>query len=73
MTDTAYDYWINKVADDFRSSRLQEFFEELFNYVFPVNYRSQQRTKLMRFHQNDKKVAQYVHKLEELFSMVGHQ
>jgi len=71
MTDTAYDYWINKVADDFRSSRLQDFFEGLFNYVFPVNYRSQQRTKLMRFHQNNKKVAQYVHELEELFSMVG--
>ena len=71
MTDIAYNYWINKVADNFRNIRLPEFFDGLFNYVFPVNYRSQQRTKLMKCYQNDKKVAQYVHELEELFSMVG--
>jgi hypothetical protein len=67
----AYDFYTQKVSMNFAEWRLQEFFEELFNYCFPVNYRMEQRLKLSQCFQNEKKVSAYVHELEELYNMIG--
>jgi len=45
--------------------------KDFFNYCFPVNYHMEQRLKLKRCFQNDKKVSAYVHELEELYNMIG--
>ena len=67
----AYDFYMKKVSMNFAEWRLQEFFEELFNYCFPVNYRMEQRLKLSQCFQKEKKVSAYVHELEELYNMIG--
>ena len=51
---------------------MSRFYEELFNYCFPVDYRMQLRKNLARCHQNDKTVAEYTHELQELFNMIGN-
>ena len=55
---------------NFSEWKLQEFFEELFNYCFLVNYWMGQQLKLKRWFQNEKKVSVYVHKLKELYNMI---
>ena len=49
-----------------------QFYTELFNYCFPVDYRMQLRKTLARFHQNDKSVSEYTHELQDLFNMIGN-
>jgi len=71
LDGVAYDFYTQKVSMNFANWTLQEFFEELYNYCFPVNYRMEQRLKLKRLFQNDKKVSTYVHELEELYNMIG--
>ena len=50
---------------------LHQFYSELFNFCFPIDYRMQLRKNLARCHQNDKSVAEYTHELHELFNMIG--
>ena len=50
---------------------LKDFFEGLFNYCFPLNYRMQQRKKLDKCFQDEKRVPEYVYELEELFNTIG--
>ena len=69
LTKIAYDFYVQKV--NFSDWKLQEFFEELFNYCFPVDYRMTQRLKLKKCFQNDKRVSAYVHELKELYNMIG--
>ncbi|KAF9470430.1 hypothetical protein BDN70DRAFT_821386, partial [Pholiota conissans] len=71
LSGPAYDYFTQKFALNFDKCTLSEFFDGLFNYCFPVNYRLEQRNKLERAFQNDKSVSAYVHELEELFNLIG--
>jgi len=50
---------------------LKEFFESMFDYCFPVNYRTKQQDKLKRTYQNNKTVTAFVYELEELYNMIG--
>ena len=50
---------------------LTQFYDELFNFCFPIDYRMQIRRNLNRCHQNEKTVTEYVHELTELFNMIG--
>jgi hypothetical protein len=69
----AYSFYMQKVAsDDPNNWNLHQFFTELFNYCFPVDYRQQMRLKLENFYQKQNQtVSDYVFELQELFSMVG--
>lgn len=71
LTDKAYDFYMQKVANDEERWTLTQFYEGLFNYCFPVDYRMQLRKTLARCHQNDRSVTEYVHELQELFNMIG--
>ena len=71
LTDKAYDFYTQKVANNERDWTLTMFYSELFNYCFPVDFRMQLRKRLVRCHQNDKSVAEYTHELNELFNMIG--
>ena len=71
LTGKAYDFYTQKVAINEDRWSVPQFYTELFNYCFPVDYRMQLRKTLARCHQNDKSVAEYTHELQELFNMIG--
>jgi hypothetical protein len=67
----AYDFYTQKVSMNEEEWTLPQFYTELFNYCFPVDYRMQIRRSLARCHQNEKSVTEYTHELLELFNMIG--
>ena len=68
----AYDFYVQKVADNEEKWTLHEFYLELFNYCFPVDYRMQMRKKLNRCYQGENKtIIEYTYELLELFNMIG--
>ncbi|KIM36975.1 hypothetical protein M413DRAFT_77523, partial [Hebeloma cylindrosporum] len=67
----AYDFYVQKVSRNEEDWTLNEFYTELFNFCFPINYRMQLRKKLDRTFQNEKSMSDYSHELEELFNMIG--
>jgi hypothetical protein len=71
LSGKAYDFYTQKVAINEEQWTLTQFYRELFNYCFPVDYRMQLRKTLARTHQNDKSVAEYTHELQDLFNMIG--
>jgi hypothetical protein len=71
LNDKAYDFYTQKVANYEAQWTLSQFYDELFNYCFPVDYRMQIRRTLARCHQNEKSVTEYTHELTELFNMIG--
>ena len=72
LTGKAYDFYTQKVAITEEYWTLPQFYQELFDYCFPVDYRMQLRKTLARCHQNDRTVAEYTHELQELFNMIGN-
>ena len=72
LTDKAYDFYTQKVAINEEQWTVPEFYTELFNFCFPVDYRMQLRKTLARCHQNEKSVAEYTHELQDLFNMIGN-
>ncbi|KAF8800028.1 hypothetical protein BYT27DRAFT_7217359 [Phlegmacium glaucopus] len=71
LAGKAYDFYTQKVSMNEEEWTLPQFYTELFNYCFPIDYRMQMRRALARCHQNEKSVAEYVHELQELFNMIG--
>ncbi|KAF9255789.1 hypothetical protein L218DRAFT_809699, partial [Marasmius fiardii PR-910] len=64
-------FFLQKVANNYKHWKLLEFMNALFNFCFPLNYRSQQRKKLQRCYQNTCLVLECTYKLEMLFNLVG--
>ncbi|KAF8580464.1 hypothetical protein K439DRAFT_1261600, partial [Ramaria rubella] len=50
---------------------LEIFFEELFNYCFPPNFRSEQRRKLASFIQRELPVQDYACQTRVLSNSIG--
>jgi hypothetical protein len=71
LTNKAYDFYTQKVSLNEEQWTLPQFYAELFNYCFPVDYRMQLRKNLSRCHQNKNTVTEYTHELQELFNMIG--
>ena len=71
LSKKAYDFYTQRVANHEADWSLSQFYDELFNYCFPVDYRMQIRRDLARCYQNDKSVIEYTHELTELFNMIG--
>jgi len=67
----AHEFYIREVSGDPYRWRLHDFFTELFNYCFPINFHTKQREKLKRCFQNDKSVRDYVYELNEYWNMIG--
>ena len=70
LEGTTYDFYTQKVSMNFAEWRLKEFFEELFNYCFLINYQTEQHLRLKKCFQKEKRVSAYVHELEELYNMI---
>ncbi|PPR02115.1 hypothetical protein CVT26_008845, partial [Gymnopilus dilepis] len=71
LKDKAYQFYIQVVTINEEDWTLDQFFTELFNYCFPVDYRMKMRRKLNKTFQNEKTVHAYAYELEELFNMIG--
>ncbi|KAF8814449.1 hypothetical protein BYT27DRAFT_7064892, partial [Phlegmacium glaucopus] len=71
LAGKAYDFYTQKVSMNEEEWTLPQFYTELFNYCFPIDYRMQMRRALAQCHQNEKSVVEYVHELQELFNMIG--
>ena len=72
LTDKAYNFYTQRVASEEWNWTLKQFYIELFNHCFLVDYRMQLRKKLAKCHQNEKTVAEYLHELYVLFNMIGN-
>ena len=72
LSGRAYDFYTQKVALNEEEWTLHQFYSELFNFCFPIDYRMQLRKNLARCHQNDKSIAEYTHELHEFFIMIGN-
>ncbi|KAG0693469.1 hypothetical protein DFH29DRAFT_964018, partial [Suillus ampliporus] len=68
----AHDFYVRQVSDRPSEWRLDEFFTELFNYCFPLDFRTKQRKKLYRCYQGDKRVRDYLSELNKLWMMIGN-
>ncbi|KAG1790266.1 uncharacterized protein HD556DRAFT_1242511, partial [Suillus plorans] len=68
----AHDFYVRQVSDRPGEWRLKEFFTELFNYCFPLDFRTKQRKKLYRCYQGDQRVRDYLSELNELWMMIGN-
>ena len=73
LDDKGYNFYMQKVAtDDPKEWDLHRFFTELFNYCFPIDYRQQMHIKMENIYQgSNQSVSEYIHELQELFTMVG--
>jgi hypothetical protein len=72
LKDGAYEFYVQMVSYLPENWTLPEFFTELFNYCFPVNYRSEQRRKFKTCRQGNRKVREFVFELQELATVIGH-
>ena len=70
LSGKAYDFYAQKVAINEEEWTLREFYNELFNYYFPIDYRMQIRRTLACCHQNERSVSEYTHELHKLFHIV---
>ena len=71
LAGKAYDFYTQKGSMNEEEWSLPQFYMELFNYCFPINYHMQMHQSLAHCHQNNKTVAEYTHELQELFNMIG--
>jgi Retrotransposon gag protein len=71
LTGRAHEFYVREVSGDPYRWRLPEFFRELFNYCFPVDYRIKLHQKLHVCYQNDKSVKDYLYELNEIWNMIG--
>ena len=71
MTGKAHEFYIRKVSSDPYRWNLHDFFLELFNSCFPVDFRSKQRRKLAECSQRGRTVREYVSELYEFWNLIG--
>ncbi|KIN94698.1 hypothetical protein M404DRAFT_70769, partial [Pisolithus tinctorius Marx 270] len=67
----AHEFYVQEVSGDPYRWRLSDFFTELFNYCFPIDFRMCQREKLQSCYQNSKTVKNYLYELNEIWNMIG--
>ncbi|KAG6326111.1 hypothetical protein ID866_12978, partial [Astraeus odoratus] len=51
--------------------RPTDFFQELFNYCFLVDFKIELRRKLQRCYRNDMSVCEYIYELNEMWNLLG--
>ena len=71
LTDKAYDFYQQNISMMEEKWTLEEFYTELFNFCFPIDYWMQMWKKLNHTFQKEKSVNQYAFELEEIFNMIG--
>ncbi|KAJ6532377.1 hypothetical protein B0H19DRAFT_941462, partial [Mycena capillaripes] len=67
----ARDFYNQKVVSSNKIWSLSEFFNGLFEFAFPKDFRIKQRRLLSRTFQNDKRVAAHVALFLQIFNTIG--
>ncbi|TFK60599.1 hypothetical protein BDN72DRAFT_750828, partial [Pluteus cervinus] len=67
----AHTFYMQEVAIKPSKWKLKDFFVELFNYCFPVTFRSTQREKMENCRQGGRTVRDFVSELTFFFVTVG--
>ncbi|KAF8222799.1 hypothetical protein L208DRAFT_1521235 [Tricholoma matsutake] len=67
----AKNYYTQKAARKERKMTLVKFFSRIFDYCFPISFRSDLWDKLNSCTQGNRSVDDYVYELEELHMMIG--
>ncbi|KAG0697853.1 hypothetical protein DFH29DRAFT_811148 [Suillus ampliporus] len=72
LSGQAYRFYERDILDLQKGYSLTEFFEQLFDYVFPPDFRMQQRQKFMECRQENKQsVRDYLWRLRDLADTAG--
>ncbi|KAJ2911812.1 hypothetical protein MD484_g8599, partial [Candolleomyces efflorescens] len=71
LSGRAYDFFVRRVANNPQNWTLKQFFSELFDFVFPPDFRLRLRDDIARKRQESSSVVEYTYELEELFNVVG--
>ena len=53
LSGRVHEFYIHEVSDNLYQWHLCDFFLELFNSCFPIDFRTKQREKLKKTYQND--------------------
>jgi hypothetical protein len=67
----AHTWYMRNVARDAKKWSMNDFFIELFNYSFPIDYRTTQRRKFHKFEQRSHTIREYRTDLEALANSIG--
>ncbi|KIJ08247.1 hypothetical protein PAXINDRAFT_89137, partial [Paxillus involutus ATCC 200175] len=67
----AYKFYEHNVLDLKKKYSLTEFFEALFDYIFPANFCMHQRDKLDSCRQDSWSVLDFMRRLQEIANTVG--
>jgi Retroviral aspartyl protease/Zinc knuckle len=67
----ARNYYVQKAARKEQKMSLVKFFSGIFDYCFPLSFRSDLREKLDYCTQGNKTISDYVYEIEELHMMIG--
>ncbi|KAJ2921649.1 hypothetical protein H1R20_g15447, partial [Candolleomyces eurysporus] len=71
LSGRGYDFYARRVANNPQDWSLKRFFSEMFDFVFPPDFRLRLRDEIARKRQDSNSVIEYVYELEELFNVVG--
>ena len=71
LSGKAHEFYVHEVSSNPYKWRLRDFFLELFNSCFPIDFRTKQREKLKRAYQNKRSVRDYISELNELWNIIG--
>jgi hypothetical protein len=67
----ARDFYNQVIMRDENSDHLEKFYLELFEFCFPVDFRSKQRKRLTRCTQNKKSVTAHVAEFSQIYNTIG--
>ncbi|RXW23890.1 hypothetical protein EST38_g1941 [Candolleomyces aberdarensis] len=71
LSGRGYDFYARRVANHPQDWSLKRFFSEMFDFIFPPDFRLRLRDEIARKRQDANSVMEYVYELEELFNVVG--
>jgi hypothetical protein len=72
LSGKAHEFYVREVAGNPYKWRPRDFFLELFNSCFPIDFRMKQCEKLKRTYQNDRSIRGYISELNELWNLIGN-
>ncbi|KAF9476571.1 hypothetical protein BDN70DRAFT_779625, partial [Pholiota conissans] len=67
----AYMFFERDILSRQKNYTLTKFFEKLFDYIFPADFRMQQRDKFDAYRQDNHTVLDFLRKLQEIADTIG--
>jgi len=71
LTGRAYKFFEQDILQKGKKYSLTEYFAALFDYIFPADFRMQQRDKFDLYYQGNLSVVDYLRRLQDLADTVG--